>query len=191
MCIGTSATMSSAHDEVERAVAVARVGKLIFGEDMSAASIIDESLARATDPRINSASLGRTLKDAVLAPTPETLTDKDLYSHPLACWIETEIGLLEGEKLRRRPPMTLSEAGSALSVQTGVAEEQCKVSVAGMLSLMGRRENLRQAGQSHSDRRRQRHEAGQGRRRVGGNGYGEGPGADGAAGKPPRFAPAR
>jgi hypothetical protein len=44
--------MSSAHDEVERAVAVARVGKLIFGEEMSAASIIDENLARATDPRI-------------------------------------------------------------------------------------------------------------------------------------------
>jgi ATP-dependent helicase YprA (DUF1998 family) len=31
MCIGTSATMSSAHDELERATAVARVGKLIFG----------------------------------------------------------------------------------------------------------------------------------------------------------------
>jgi len=88
-------------------------------------------------------SLGRALKDAVLAPTPEALTDKDLFSHPLACWIETEIGLLEGEKLRRRPPMTLSEAGSALSVQTGVAEHQCKASLAGMLSLMGRREDLR------------------------------------------------
>ena len=121
MCIGTSATMSNAHDELERAAAVARVGKLIFGEELSAASIIDENLARATDPRINSVSLGRTLKDAVLAPTPDTLTDKDLFTHPLACWIETEIGLLEGEKLRRRPPMTLSEGGSALSAQTGVA----------------------------------------------------------------------
>ncbi len=143
MCIGTSATMSNAHDELERATAVARVGKLIFGEELTAASIIDENLARATDPRINSVSLGRALKDAVLAPTPEALTDKDLFSHPLACWIETEIGLLEGEKLRRRPPMTLSEAGSALSVQTGVAEHQCKASLAGMLSLMGRREDLR------------------------------------------------
>jgi hypothetical protein len=143
MCIGTSATMSNAHDELERATAVARVGKLIFGEELSAASIIDENLARATDPRINSVSLGRALKDAVLAPTPDTLTDKDLFAHPLACWIETEIGLLEGEKLRRRPPMTLSDAGSALSAQTGVAEDQCKASLAGMLSLMGRREDLR------------------------------------------------
>jgi DEAD/DEAH box helicase len=143
MCIGTSATMSNAHDELERATAVARVGKLIFGEELSAASIIDENLARATDPRINSVSLGRALKDAVLAPTPDTLTDKDLFAHPLACWIETEIGLLEGEKLRRRPPMTLSDAGSALSAQTNVAEDQCKASLAGMLSLMGRREDLR------------------------------------------------
>jgi hypothetical protein len=72
---------------LERATAVARVGKLIFGEELSAASIIDENLARATDPRINGGSLGRALKDAVLAPTPEALTDKDLFSHPLACWI--------------------------------------------------------------------------------------------------------
>ncbi len=77
MCIGTSATMSSAHDELERASAVARVGRLIFGEELSSASIIDENLARATDPRINSANLGATLKGAVLAATPERLTDKD------------------------------------------------------------------------------------------------------------------
>jgi ATP-dependent helicase YprA (DUF1998 family) len=37
MCIGTSATMSNAHDELKRATAVAHVGKLIFGEELSAA----------------------------------------------------------------------------------------------------------------------------------------------------------
>lgn len=58
LCIGTSATMSSAQDEIERASAVARVGKLIFGEELSSASIIDENLARATDPNIKSTSLG-------------------------------------------------------------------------------------------------------------------------------------
>jgi hypothetical protein len=145
ICIGTSATMSSAYDEVERATAVARVGKLIFGEELSAASIIDENLARATDPRINSANLGAALKDAVLAPIPEALTDQTLFAHPLACWIETEIGLIEGEKLRRRQPMTLSEASLALSTQTGVAQEQCETALAGMLSLMGRRADLREA----------------------------------------------
>ncbi|MER8678813.1 DEAD/DEAH box helicase [Mesorhizobium sp. M1405] len=143
ICIGTSATMSSAHDEIERAAAVAHVGNLIFGEELSAASIIDENLARATDPRVNSANLGHTLKDAVLAPTPEKLTDKELFSHPLACWVETEIGLLEGEKLRRRPPMTLSEASSRLSIQTGIPEAKCNASLASMLSLIGRREDLR------------------------------------------------
>jgi hypothetical protein len=140
MCIGTSATMSSAHDELERAIAVARVGKLIFGEELSAASIIDENLARATDPRINRSTLGEALKNAVLAQTPAALLDKELFSHPLACWIETEIGLLEGEKLRRRLPMTMSEAGAKLSSRTGVNEMRCKSALAGMLSLMGRRE---------------------------------------------------
>lgn len=101
LCIGTSATMSSAQDEVERASAVARVGKLIFGEEMRSASIIDENLARATDPRINSTSLGASLVDAVRAPIPTGLRDKELYGNPLACWIETEIELAEGEKPMR------------------------------------------------------------------------------------------
>lgn len=143
LCIGTSATMSSAHDDEERATAVARVGQLIFGEDLSAASIIDENLARATDPRIKSSTLGGALKDAVLASTPTALLDKELFAHPLACWIETEIGLSEGEKLRRRAPMTLTDASSVLSKQTGVELEQCQIALAGMLSLMGRREDLR------------------------------------------------
>jgi superfamily II DNA/RNA helicase len=143
LCIGTSATMSSAHDEIERASAVARVGRLIFGEELSSASIIDENLARATDPRINSTSLGAALPDAVLMPIPDRLTDKELYSHPLACWIETEIGLIEGEKLRRRPPMTLSDASSELASQTRISPEECRAALAGMLSLMGRGEDLR------------------------------------------------
>ncbi|MFG1228840.1 DEAD/DEAH box helicase [Xanthobacter wiegelii] len=143
LCIGTSATMSSAHEEIERASAVARVGKLIFGEELSSASIIDENLARATDPQINNTSVGAALSNAVLAPIPESLTDEELYSHPLACWIETEIGLVEGEKLRRRPPMTLSDASSKLADQTNIPSEKCRAAVAGMLSLMGRPEDLR------------------------------------------------
>ena len=143
LCIGTSATMSSAHDEIERASAVARVGKLIFGEELSSASVIDENLARATDPRINSTNLGEALKDAVLAPIPEGLTDGELHSHPLACWIETEIGLVEGEKLLRRRPMTLSDASSKLVAHTNVPSEECRAALAAILSLMGRREDLR------------------------------------------------
>lgn len=143
MCIGTSATMSSAHDDEERASAVARVGRLIFGEDFTAASIIDENLARATDPMIKSAALGTALADAVSAATPASLLDTELHSNPLACWIETEIGLSDGEKLRRRAPMTLTEAAAKLSEQTGADLARCRAALAGMLSLMGRREDLR------------------------------------------------
>jgi hypothetical protein len=143
MCIGTSATMSSAHDDEERASAVARVGRLIFGEDLTAASIIDENLARATDPLIKSADLGVSLAAAVRAETPRALLDSSLYSNPLACWIETEIGLSDGEKLRRRAPMTLTEASRKLSGQTDIDEARCKEALTGMLSLMGRREDLR------------------------------------------------
>ena len=143
LCIGTSATMSSAEDEAERATAVAHVGKLIFGEDLSAASIIDENLARATNPLINSKSLGASLVDAIRAPIPSMLMDRELYDNPLACWIETEIGLSEGEKLRRRPPMTLSDASLKLAAQAEISSADCRNVLAGMLSLMGRREDLR------------------------------------------------
>ena len=62
--------------------------------------------------------------------------DNELYGDPLACWIETEIGLAEGEKLRRRPPMTLSDATSKLAAQTKIPSEECRSALAGMLSLM-------------------------------------------------------
>jgi superfamily II DNA/RNA helicase len=143
LCIGTSATMSTAIDDQERAKAVAEVGGKIFGEQVSATSIIDENLARATDPRIKSQNLGEALRSAVLEPLPPKLLDEDLFGHPLACWVETEIGLIEGEKLRRRRPMTLSTASEKLSEQTGLERARCEAALTGMLAMMGRGEDLR------------------------------------------------
>jgi hypothetical protein len=72
--------------------------------------VIDETLERATDPKLKPQSLGAALANAVETEVPAILTDEALRSHPLAVWIELEIGLLDGQQLRRRPPATLAEA---------------------------------------------------------------------------------
>ena len=102
LCIGTSATMSSQEDETERAVAVANVASRLFGTDIPPDAVIDETLERATDPKLKPQSLGAALANAVDADLPAALTDEALRSHPLAVWIELEIGLQDGQQLRRR-----------------------------------------------------------------------------------------
>lgn len=143
ICIGTSATMSSSPDEAERAAAVAEVATKLFGQSIGVGSIIDESLARATSPAIKAETLGEQLRQTVLQPLAGSLTDADLILHPLACWIETQVGLDDAEKLRRRKPMTLTNAAQALSLQTGAPEEDCSRAIADMLAIMGKPERER------------------------------------------------
>ena len=56
-------------------------------------AVIDETLERATDAKLKPQSLGAALAKAVDADLPAALTDEALRSHPLAVWIELEIGL--------------------------------------------------------------------------------------------------
>ena len=125
LCIGTSATMSNAENDEARNTAVAEVGSKLFGEPMGPNSIIDEHLARVTDPTAHGSSLGKSLRDAVTAEMSSNISNKELFAHPLACWIETEVGLIEGEKLRRRPPMTLADAADKLALATKVDAGKC------------------------------------------------------------------
>jgi DNA-binding transcriptional MerR regulator len=143
LCIGTSATMSNAENDEARNTAVAEVGSKLFGEPMGPNSIIDEHLARVTDPTAHGSSLGKSLRDAVTAQMSSNISNKDLFAHPLACWIETEVGLIEGEKLRRRPPMTLADAADKLALAIKVDAGKCSEALAHILSVMGRREDLR------------------------------------------------
>jgi Lhr-like helicase len=143
ICIGTSATMSSSPDERERAATVAQIASKLFGQQIYPANVIDELLERATSPLIKSETLGEPLRQAVLDPLSGALSDEQLKQHPLACWIETQVGLEEGEKLRRRKPLTIIDAARKLAHQTGIDEETCRRSIADMLAMMGRREDLR------------------------------------------------
>ena len=143
ICIGTSATMSNSPDEKERAAAVAEVASKLFGQPIAPANVIDELLERATSHLIKAETLGETLRQAVLQPLTQDLSDAELREHPLACWIETQIGLEDREKLRRRKPMTLPDAARKLSDQTGVDEENCCRAIADMLAMMGKSADTR------------------------------------------------
>lgn len=138
ICVGTSATMSSEEGEEKRAEAIAIVASRLFGTDLGADAVIDESLQRATHPRLTVAKLGPALAASVDAEIPAKLNDEAFRRHPLAVWIELEIGLHDGQRLTRRAPVTVVDAAQRLSEQTGRPEERCRSQLEAMLTLMSR-----------------------------------------------------
>jgi Lhr-like helicase len=138
VCIGTSATMSSQSSDADRTKAVSEVATRLFGASIPHDSVIEESLQRATEPTLTVKSLGESLGAAVDADLPAEIDDEALRRHPLAIWIELEIGLEDGQKLSRRPPTTVAEAARRLSEQTGREEMRCREQLQAMLIMMSR-----------------------------------------------------
>jgi Lhr-like helicase len=144
ICVGTSATMANEGNEADRAAQVASVATRLFGTAISLDAVIDESLARATDPAFKpAANLGNSLAAAIDTELPDALDDDALRVHPLSVWIELEIGLSDGQRLLRRPPITIKEAANRLAEQTGRDEERCRVQLQTMLMYMSRPANER------------------------------------------------
>ncbi len=137
ICIGTSATMVS-EDAGTDPAAVAIVASRLFGTQITSDGVIGESLERATDAAIKLKSLGNSLTSAVKGKIPESLSDAELRSHPLAVWIELEIGLEDGQRLTRRPPITLSAAAQKLAAHTGCDVARCQSQIQSMLILMSK-----------------------------------------------------
>ena len=138
ICIGTSATMATEGDDAQRSAAVASVSSRLFGTQISSDAVVDESLERATDPNLKSTTLGAKLIDAIKNELSANLDDKALRSHPLAVWVELEIGLADGQRLSRRKPGTLANAAKRLAEQTGCDEEQCRSQLQEFLMLASR-----------------------------------------------------
>jgi DEAD/DEAH box helicase len=143
ICIGTSATMASEGSDTDRATQVASVASRLFGTAIPADAVIDESLARATDPALRPANMREALAAAIDAELPQNLDDNALRMHPLAVWAELEIGLSDGQRLSRRPPITIKEAARRLAEHTGRDEERCRVQLQATLILMSRPSNER------------------------------------------------
>jgi Lhr-like helicase len=135
ICIGTSATMASEGEDQTRAAAVARVATRLFGTPVTPDAVIDESLERATDAGVD---VARKLGSAIDGAIPAAMSDEDLRRHPLAAWIEMEIGLRDGQRLSRREPTTVAKAAERLADVSGRDQTRCLQQIQAMLTVMSR-----------------------------------------------------
>ena len=121
-CVGTSATMSTEGTSAQRRTVVAGVATEVFGTAVSDASVIGETLIRATNEDAGPVTTRRI--NAPAAP----VSYGDLVRDPLAAWIETTFGLDRDDEgnLSRRKPVTVQAAAQALAEQTGTDGAQCE-----------------------------------------------------------------
>jgi hypothetical protein len=144
ICIGTSATMTSEGGDETRAAVVATVASRLFGTRILPDAVIDESLERATDPKMKvNDSLRENLRTVLDTAIDPSLQNERLKTHPLAVWIELQIGLEDGQKLSRRRPMTLAEAAQRLLDFAGKEPVLCRERIQEMLSTISKASSQR------------------------------------------------
>lgn len=125
ICIGTSATMSSANNLADRNKTVAAVASKLFGTKISEHDVIGETLERVTDPSKDVAAIRSKLKTALMTETFVWPNFEAFRADPLAIWVELTLGieLSDHEAPRRAKPMTLKEASQRLMQEAGCSEE--------------------------------------------------------------------
>lgn len=135
LCIGTSATMASGDEDAGRRE-VAKVGSALFGSPVDADDVITETLTRRTHFAGGKAAFDAALRTAIERPASVADTAEAYEGDALAVWIELNVGLRAGEVLRRRTPMTMTEATALLMEQTGLRDALCRSALAHRLVAM-------------------------------------------------------
>ena len=125
VCIGTSATMSSADNLADRNKTVAAVASKLFGTKISEHEVIGETLERVTDPSKDVAAIRPQLAAALMKKSFAWPDFEAFRVDPLAIWVELRLGieLPDQEAPRRAKPMTLKEASLQLMQEAGCTEE--------------------------------------------------------------------
>jgi len=128
VCIGTSATMSSADHQSDRNQAVADVASRLFGTTITAQDVIGETLERVTDPTLDLAAIRPQLAQAVQRTALAWPDFASFCRDPLAIWVELNLGIaLHGdEPPRRAHPMTLKVASERLAADAGCAPDAAR-----------------------------------------------------------------
>ncbi len=132
-CVGTSATMTSRGTAVQQRAEVAKVASRLFGTVATPENVIGESLRRVTaDAPIDRSTLADGVAQWAAA---EALAPNfaEFRADPLAGWVETTFGLElddeSGRLIRRRRPLTLTEAASQLAGDTAAEVETCRAAL--------------------------------------------------------------
>lgn len=117
VCIGTSATMSSAGTQADRNRTVAEVASKLFGASISEHDVIGETLERVTDPLKDVSAIAAELAVAIQRETHQWSDFEAFRRDPLAIWVELNLGieLPDNEPPRRAKPITLQAASDKLA----------------------------------------------------------------------------
>lgn len=136
LCIGTSATMATEGTEQEKNEKVAEVASRLFGMTVPAANVITETLQRVTHEKLLVDDIRPALRTAIEAGFPTEPAYAELAGHPLAVWLELNLGLTRDEgKWRRARPMTLEDASARLAQDAGVSVETARNALSEFLLL--------------------------------------------------------
>lgn len=128
VCIGTSATMSSAGTQHEKQQVVAEVASRLFGTEIKSANVIQETLERVTDQKSDIASIKNRLRARVEKGSSCWTSYDEFCRDPLAIWIELTLGIqLNGiGRPERAKPLSLEQAAQKLAVDAGVDQAVAK-----------------------------------------------------------------
>lgn len=134
LCVGTSATMATEGEPEERAKIVAQVASKLFGSNVNSKNIITETLRCVTkggkSPDLTA------LKAALSKDIPTQASYETLQHHPLAVWVELNLGLREeAGKLVRAIPRSLEQAASDLAKTLDLDAETCLIKLKQFLLL--------------------------------------------------------
>ena len=133
LCIGTSATIASEGTAKDRNEVVAKIASRLFGDTVKSESVVAETLKPVTDDAVpmNSDSL----RWAIKAGVPSQPTHDTLSEHPIAAWVERNLGLQEqdGTLVRITRPLTVEEASSELADASGLKVNECRSYLAQLL----------------------------------------------------------
>ena len=125
LCIGTSATMSTEGARANRNQTVAAVASKLFGVEVKAENVIDETLERTIQqPKPTPTELQQVIGTGL--PTEAEQILDAFQEHPMAAWMEMTFGLQEEEgHLIRRTPISLATGAAKLAAETQTNEKDC------------------------------------------------------------------
>lgn len=136
ICIGTSATMSNKGSTADKKNTIASVASKLFGANIVADNVIDETLERVTEPSKNIAAVRPYLKAAIRTKQFQWDNFDAFRQDPLAIWVELKLSIdypHGWDKPERAKPLTLTEASQSLAQDAGVSNDEAKAALQAFL----------------------------------------------------------
>lgn len=131
ICVGTSATLSSAGTYEEQQAEIAHVATRLFGAEVKPEDVIGETLQRET-PEFDASDPAavQALRSRVESEDPPPSTYTEFIADPLSAWMESAFGLTadaSGRLVRQTPSSIRGAHGAHLRLAeiTGAAPERC------------------------------------------------------------------